>query len=331
MRLAAGTAAHVRVPATSANLGPGFDSLGLALAIYDDVRVKVIDSGLELHVEGEGCDAVARDDGHLVVHALRTALDRAGVPQPALRMWCRNAVPHGRGLGSSAAAVVAGVVAARALVAAGRPDSAKDPDGATGESVDDLTVATAIEGHPDNAAAALSGGLTIAWQADGSPRSVRLDPHPDLRPLVVLADSALSTSHARSLLPSVVPHADAAFNAARSALLVEALCRRPELLLPATQDRLHQRQRAAASPTTAALVEALRADGLPAVVSGAGPSVLVLAVRGQRLDGVEVADAVRYRVERVAGTGWLVLDSGVDRSGARSLTDTDRGVGADRQ
>ena len=289
---------RVRVPATSANLGPGFDSLGLALDLHDEVVVRVIADGTRVRVRGEGADEVPCGEEHLVVRALRHALKVAGAEQPdGLELVCDNAIPHGRGLGSSAAAVVAGVLAARCLL----PDpSALDDDAA-------LVVATELEGHPDNAAAALLGGATIAW-TDDRPRAVRVEPHPDLVALVAVPDARLATHHARAVLPVEVPHDDAAANVARSALLVEALTRRPDLLLPATEDRLHQRQRAGAMPATVQLVGALRERGLAAVVSGAGPTVLVLSTTGRaEADAAVLAEAVvpgwrtrRLGVQRVA-------------------------------
>ncbi|WP_460460551.1 homoserine kinase, partial [Angustibacter peucedani] len=261
---------RVRVSATSANLGPGFDSLGLALGLHDEVEVRLGGApGARVQVVGEGAGEVGEGDEHLVVRAVRVGLAAAGHDADVvLDLLCRNEIPHGRGLGSSAAAVVAGLVAARGL---------------TGDVLDDdrlLALATDLEGHPDNAAAALLGGLTLAWTDADGPRAVRLEPHPDVAVLVLVPTSRLATHHARSVLPASVTHEDAAANSARAALLVHALTTRPELLLPATEDRLHQRQRSAAMPETVGLVDRLRADGRAAVVSGAGPSVLVLGPRG---------------------------------------------------
>ena len=290
----------VSVPATSANLGPGFDALGLALELRDVVRARREPAGtLAVHVTGEGETSVPRDASHLVVRAAHAAWDALGEPRAGLSLWCTNVVPHGRGLGSSAAAAVAGVLAARAL--AGAPD---DPAAA-------LAVATALEGHPDNAAAALLGGVTIAWSGGSgpaSPRAVRVAPSPDLRASVLVPDVELSTETARGLLPASVPHGDAALTAGRAALLVEALSRRPDLLLDATEDRLHQSYRAPAMPATAGLVTALRAQGWAAVVSGAGPSVLVLSSVGRGPD----PEALR----RLAGPGWRVLEPGLAPAGA---------------
>jgi homoserine kinase len=260
---------RVRVPATSANLGPGFDALGLALSLYDDVVVRVADEGLFVDVAGEGADTVPRTRRHLVVRALHAGFEALGGQPRGLEVVCANRIPHGRGLGSSAAAIVAGLAAARALVLGGA------------ETLDDdalLALAAELEGHPDNVAACLLGGLTLAWTpADGPAQAVRLPVSPALRPVVFVPTTSSSTAKARKMLPATVPHTDAARNAARSALLVHALATDPGLLLAATEDRLHQQYRAASQARTAGLVEALRANGVPAVVSGAGPSVLAFA------------------------------------------------------
>jgi homoserine kinase len=290
----------VSAPATSANLGPGFDALGLALELRDVVRARREPAGtVAVHVTGQGQASVPRDESHLVVRAAHAAWDAMGEPRSGLTLWCTNVVPHGRGLGSSAAAAVAGVLAARAL--AGAPD---DPVAA-------LAIASALEGHPDNAAACLLGGLTIAWTPGGepaAPRAVRVQPAPDLHATVLVPDGELSTETARGLLPASVPHVDAAYTAGRAALLVEAVSRRPDLLLEATEDRLHQAYRAPAMPATADLVTALRAQGWAAVVSGAGPTVLVLSASDR------LADPETLRA--VAGPRWQVLEPGLAAAGA---------------
>jgi len=290
-------AVRIRVPATSANLGPGFDSLGLALSLHDEVEVRLTSGGLSLEVAGEGADSVPRDEGHLVVRALRAAFDHLGAQPPGLALRCVNRVPHGRGLGSSAAAIVAGVTAARALVVDG--DQRLDEDAALG-------LAAALEGHPDNVAACLLGGFTVAWSEAGRARAVRLDAVPELTAVVFTPTATLSTVIARGLLPAQVPHADAAGNAARAALLVAAMTTRPDLLLAATEDRLHQAYRAPAMPETAALVSRLREAGVAAVVSGAGPTVLaLLAPASTSLDPAAVAPA-----------GWSVRRLAVEPTGA---------------
>lgn len=290
---------RVRVPATSANLGPGFDALGLSLGLYDDVVVRIADSGLHVDVAGEGAGEVDLGKKHLVVRALRATFDALGGQPRGLELVCANRIPHGRGLGSSAAAIVAGVTAARHLVLGGIADE------------DALALAASLEGHPDNVAACLLGGLTVAWAdaaAPGGVSAVRLEPHAELAPIALVPTTKLATSKARRLLPSTVPHADAAANAGRAALLTEALCRRPELLLAATEDRLHQSYRAPAMPRTATLLRALRDAGVAAVVSGAGPTVLALVLAGD--------DAARKTVELVTPRGFTAVPLTVDRAGA---------------
>ncbi|MBY8873414.1 homoserine kinase [Micromonospora sp. PLK6-60] len=259
---------RVRVPATSANLGPGFDALGLALGLHDDVAAEVTTApGVRVSVTGEGAGELPADDRHLVAAAMRRTFDALGGQPAGLSLECVNRIPQARGLGSSSAAIVAGVLLARALVA----------DGV--ERLDDaaaLRLAAEIEGHPDNVAPCLLGGFTIAWTEPSGARAVSLPVADAVRPTVfVPADRGL-TATARAALPLAVPHGDAARNAGRAALLVHALAAAPELLLPATEDRLHQDYRAGGMPGTAALVGALRAAGVAAVVSGAGPTVLAL-------------------------------------------------------
>jgi homoserine kinase len=268
---------RVRVPGSSANLGPGFDALGLALGLHDEIEVAVAPDGVEVEVAGEGAGRVPCDDAHLVVRAMRTTRDLVGDAPPGLRMRCRNAVPHSRGLGSSAAAAVAGAVAA--VVLAGR-----DPEL---ESDVLLQVSAGMEGHADNAAASLMGGFVVAWETGGTrPRydAVRLEAHPGIRPVALVPGVESLTSTTRGLLPERVPLADAAFTGGRTALAVLAFTERPDLLLPATEDRLHQPYRRSAYPESAALVDELRAAGVPAFVSGAGPTVLALTDDGRPPD-----------------------------------------------
>jgi homoserine kinase len=286
---------RVRVPATSANLGPAFDSAGLALGLYDDVVVRVADRGLTVDVAGEGAETLPRDKRHLVVKALRATFDALGGQPRGLEVVCANRIPQARGLGSSSAAIVAAVVAARALVLGGEEDL--DDDGA-------LALATELEGHPDNVAACLRGGLTFAWTSDRV-HVHRVDVHPDLAPVAFVPSVKASTKKVRGLLPETVPHADAAANSARTALLALALTRSPELLLAATEDRLHQSYRASAMPRSATLVAGLRAEGVPAVISGAGPTVLALATRA-------TVEAVVARAPR----GFEALPLAVDVAGA---------------
>ncbi|MBV9096087.1 MAG: homoserine kinase [Streptosporangiaceae bacterium] len=303
---------RVRVPATSANLGPGFDALGLALTLRDEVEAWTSQSGLSIEISGEGAELAGAGERHLVVRAMRAAFAVTGARPPGIGLRCLNRIPHGRGLGSSAAAIVAGILAARALSG---PGAGKLPDDAL------LGLAAALEGHPDNVAACLAGGLAIAWTVAGQPRMARLEPRAQVTPVACIAPSPLGTELARRLLPDMVPHRDAAANAGRSALLVAALTERPadaEVLLAATEDRLHQDYRAAAMPDTLALLRSLRAAGIPAVVSGAGPSLL--AFLGPR-------EGPRYRhdrgslgsIVRKTGIAWRVTTLDIERHGARVL------------
>jgi homoserine kinase len=269
------TEVRVRVPASSANLGPGFDSLGLALGLYDDIEVSVAPDGVTVEVDGEGAGQVPCDDAHLVVRAMRTTWAITGDAPTGLRMRCRNAIPHSRGLGSSAAAAVGGAVAA--VVLAGR-DAELERDTI-------LQVTAGMEGHADNAAASLLGGFVVAWETVGNTaerfHAVRLDVHPDIRPVAFVAGAESLTSTTRGLLPLQVPLADAAFTGSRTALSVLAFTQRPELLMPATEDRLHQGYRRPAYPESADLVDALRAQGVAAAISGAGPTVLAFTTDGR--------------------------------------------------
>ncbi|KAA9089921.1 homoserine kinase [Microbacterium radiodurans] len=271
----------VRVPATSANLGPGFDTLGLALSVYDELIVTQLDRpGLEIAVSGEGADDVPTDASHLVVRAMAYAYEAFGRTLPGIRLEAVNAIPHGRGLGSSGAAVVAGLLAAKGLLA-GEVEIGEDAL---------LRLATELEGHPDNVAPALFGGLTIAWVDERGPQHKKLLVHRGVAPLVFVPEFTMSTSVARGLAPLQVTREDAVFNLSRSALLIAALTQSPDLLLAATEDKLHQSYRAQAMLETDRLVRALRAEGFAAVVSGAGPSVLVLADGpGRRLLAAEIA------------------------------------------
>ncbi|MBC7632479.1 homoserine kinase [Aeromicrobium sp.] len=279
----------VRTPASSANLGPGFDALGLALSMYDDVTAEVIPEGLEIQVEGEGSGGVPLDDGHLVVRAMRAAFDLLGERPAGLRLSCVNAIPHGRGLGSSAAAIVGGILLARALVDAG--DTRLDGLAA-------YQLAADLEGHPDNVAAAMFGGLTIAWNEGAAAEVQRL--HTEVDVTVFVPPGAVSTEKARGLLPESVPHRDAALNAGRAALLIAALTSAPERLISATEDRIHQSYRSTAMPDSYKLLQQLRVEGVPTIISGAGPTVLSFA-RG-------VADR--------APAGWSAHELSVDQIGA---------------
>ena len=300
-----GRSVTVRVPATSANLGPGFDTLGLALALYDELTVTVRqEPGAHVEVIGVGAGEVPTDESNLVVTAIKHTFDAYGLELPGLTVIAHNSIPHGRGLGSSGAAIVSGIMAAKGLLA-----------GIVEIDADALLrLATQMEGHPDNVAPALFGGLTIAWTTPDGPRNKKLIVHRGVSPVVFVPELTMSTALARSLQPVTVPHADAIFNVSRSALLIAALIQSPELLLAATEDRLHQDYRASAMPETNALIQVLRQNGFAAVVSGAGPSLLVLASDpAQRLVAAEL-------VAKNSTTRWQSLMLAVDFKGATVIS-----------
>lgn len=279
----------VRVPGTSANLGPGFDALGLALSLYDNLIAQITDGGLRVDVEGEGADGVPLDENHLVVKAMYATFDLLGVKPEGLSLTCRNSIPHGRGLGSSSAAIVGGIVTARALVEGGK------------DRLDDQAayqLATDLEGHPDNVAAALFGGLTIAWIQGAAAAVARRDV--TTRVTVFVPPVAVETEVARALIPETISHRDAAANAGRAALLVAALDGAPEFLFAATEDRLHQSFRAGVMPDSYKLLRQLRAEGVPTIVSGAGPTVLSFATG----------------LDDWAPSGWATFELDADARGA---------------
>lgn len=293
--LPTGLRASAVVAASSANLGPGFDSLGLALSLYDEISVETTDSGLTIEVEGQGAGQVPLTADHLVVRAVQRGLDAAGLRVSGLKVKCRNAIPHSRGLGSSAAAVVGGLAVVNGFAV--QADS-------TELSIDDLVqLSSEFEGHPDNAAAAVLGGAVVSWAVDGSDPvrydAAHLQLHPDIRLFPAVPETRSSTAATRGLLPDHVSHGDARFNLARAAMLVVALTERPDLLWEATGDRLHQTQRAPAMPASAEYLQLLRRSGVAAVLSGAGPAVIALT------DGSDLpAEALAYG----AANGFTVTE-----------------------
>lgn len=270
--LPAGLTGTSEVAASSANLGPGFDSMGLALGLYDQIVVETTDAGLIVEVTGEGAGQVPAGPEHLVVAAIHRGLEVAGFHAAGLVVRCRNAIPHSRGLGSSAAAVVGGLATVNALVAQVNSEPFTDAQL--------IQLSSEFEGHPDNAAAAVLGGAVVSWTEAGSGTpdysAARLRLHPDIRLFPGIPEVRSSTAETRVLLPGQVSHDAARFNVSRAALLVVALTERPDLLMAATEDVLHQPQRAAAMPASAEYLRVLRACGVPAVLSGAGPAVLAL-------------------------------------------------------
>ena len=311
--LVAGSSVRVRVPASSANIGPGFDSIGLALGIWDECDATVTsEPGLRIDIAGEGAGDVPRNELNLIHRAMLFAWQRLGVQAPAgLHLSSRNAVPQCRGLGSSATSIVAGVVAAQGLcdIATGA-DTVGDGSERSFDHAFTNNTAAALEGHPDNSSASVFGGMTLSWTDDDEPgqiHTVSLDVSADVIPLVFVPATKLSTASARAVLPVLVPHALAARNSGRAALLVEAVTRRPDVLLAATREWLHQEQRRPAFSESMALLDVLRAKGHAAVISGAGPSVLVLTTPAGLQDARSQCD----------GTVWRVLQPGIPESGAR--------------
>ena len=286
--------AAIQDQATSANLGPGYDCAGLALSLVDVLEAELLDTGdLLIDVEGEGADSVPRDDTHLVVKSMARGFAEAGSQISGLRLRCKNSIPHGRGLGSSSAAIVGGLVLARELM----------PNGARVLSDSRLvSLASELEGHPDNVAPAVLGGLTVAWTKDGVGNAVRISPNPRLQPVLAIPESPLATERARELLPPTVTHSDAAANAARAALLVPAMTTHLELLLEATMDLLHQDYRRFAYPQSYALMSALRAMGIPSMISGAGPTVIALGISDTHLDGIAVQAHVSKALANLGGS-----------------------------
>ena len=262
------TLAQVSVPATSANLGPGFDCLGLALELRDRYAAQILDEPtFDVDVSGEGADELKKDKSHLVIRSMLRGFEHMGQKPRGIALRALNVTPHGRGLGSSSSAIIGGLALARSLVHGGEALLTDD---------EMIALATELEGHPDNVAAAVLGGATIAWIENGEGRSITIPVHEKIKALAFIPTTTLSTSKARKILPESIPHAAAAANAGKSALLVEALSHRPDLLYVATEDQIHQSYRASAMPKSMELVNRLRGAGVAAFISGAGPTVLVL-------------------------------------------------------
>ena len=279
---ATGPRVTVRVPATSANLGPGFDSLGLALDLCDEVTAEATSgTAVTVEVQGEGEGTVALDERHLVAATMLRTFKHLDLTAPGLKLKCRNRIPHARGLGSSSAAIVAGIMLADALAGAGMSRGEK------------LALASAIEGHPDNVAPCILGGFTIAYSTEDGAKAVSLDPSPRIHPWVFVPSAKGLTSVARAALPEKVPHLDAVFNVSRAALLVAAVSRQPSRLFEATDDRLHQSYRAKGMPESTHLLRELRSAGIAAAISGAGPTVLALTVDDARVPEAPAGFTVR--------------------------------------
>ena len=298
---------QVQVPATSANLGPGFDCFGLALDLHDRYVAQILDEpGLDIDVAGEGATTLPRTEKNLLIKAMYKGFDFLGGKPKGIAVRALNVIPHGRGLGSSASAIVGGLVLARALVLTG---SDKMSDDAL------LDLATAMEGHPDNVSAAIFGGANLAWQesqrGDVVAQALNFEVDPRIGALAFVPATELSTSKARKMLPESIPHSEAVKNSTNVALLVQALQHRPDLLLAATEDYLHQAYRKDAMPNSFALMTKLRKAGVAAFISGAGPTVLVLHTGGE----TEAAE-----LERAAGDKFHMIALGISRSGVSVIT-----------
>jgi homoserine kinase len=296
----------VEVPATSANVGPGFDCFGLALDWRERVNLAVIEEGFRIEVSGEGAAELPRDESHLIIRAALIGLADLGVSAPGLWLGCRNTIPHARGLGSSSAAIVAGLLAASGLA-----QVQVTPDWL-------LRHANAIEGHPDNVAAAIYGGFVLAYQGRAGVRAAQGHVDASIGAALFIPETSVATKVARGLLPETVPHVDAVANSGRAALLVHALAAEPELLYDATCDWLHQGYRETAMPRSYELIKSLRGQGFAAVISGAGPSVLVL---GRHADLVTLQDqqAAGFRL-RLSDIGSAAVILEPDASGVRDHT-----------
>ena len=294
---------QVQVPATSANLGPGFDSLGLALALQDRYIAQVLDEQIiDIDISGEGADALPRNEKNLVIKSMYKGFEFLGGKPRGIALRALNVIPHSRGLGSSASAIVGGLSLARALVLGGNERMSND---------DMLNLANEMEGHPDNVAAAIFGGATIAWQelqhGHNVALSVQLVVDPRISAVAFIPSTSVSTSKARRMLPDLITHADAVKNSAHTALLVHALQHRPDLLHTATEDFLHQSYRADAMPSSFTLLMKLRRAGVAAFISGAGPTILVLHTGGS----AEVDE-----LTRAAGDTFTAMALGISRTGA---------------
>lgn len=278
----------VRVPATAANLGPGFDCLGLALELHNTVSLAPA-RRTTISVDGAGAESLPQSRDNLVFRAVAAVYDRVGKPVPPLRLHCQNNIPLGRGLGSSAAAAVGGLAAANHLL--GQPISPEEL----------LALAAQLEGHPDNAAPALLGGCQVVVKDGEAFRTVSVPLPAKLKAILFIPDFEMPTAQARGLLPSQVSRGDAVYNIGRAALLAAALATgKLELLRTATQDRLHQEARQALFPAMPVLFRAaLEAGALGACLSGAGPTVLALSTQ----KGQAIARALAGAAQRAGLAG----------------------------
>ena len=298
---------QVQVPATSANLGPGFDCLGLALTMHDRYMAQVMDEpGVDIDVTGEGAESIPTTDKNLVIKAMYKGFDFLGGRPRGIALRQLNVIPHGRGLGSSAAAIVGGLVLARGLVLGGNERMSNE---------DMLNIANEMEGHPDNVSAAIFGSANLAWQESQRghvvAQALNFEVDPRIGALAFVPSTEFSTSKARKMLPESIPYSDAVKNSSNVAVLVQALQSRPDLLLGATEDYLHQSYRKDAMPNSYALMTKLRKAGVAAFISGAGPAVMVLHTGG---------DSEAAELERAAGEKFQMISLGISRTGVSLIT-----------
>lgn len=298
-------AVKVRVPATIANLGPGFDALGVAISVHLEISIEPRRDSMEITIEGEGADELPKDETNLVVRSMNAFFDHIGRQPPGYAVHIKNPIPLAAGLGSSAAAVVGGLYAARAIT------------GGIIHQAELLQLATQLEGHPDNVLPALVGGLVVCYRGDADDlRHLRIEPSDRLVPIVAVPREQLHTSRARSVLPADVTFEDAQFTAARAALLVAAIATGAgsDVLADAMDDRLHEPTRLGLMRETAAVHAEMKEAGLPVAIAGSGPSLLIIAPRPDAATRVE---QVR-RICRARNSGWRVFVSEWEPEGANS-------------
>jgi homoserine kinase len=299
-------AVKVRVPATVANLGPGYDALGVAIRMHLEVEIEPRRDSVDITIEGEGAEYLPADETNLVIRSMNTFFDHVGRRPPGFAVRVKNPIPLASGLGSSAAAVVGGLYAARGVTGRAVPQ------------IDMMQLAIDIEGHPDNVMPALLGGLIVCYRGhDGDePRWFRLEPNTRLVPIVAVPAEGFPTAEARKALPTDVAFADAQFTASRAALLVAAMTSGAgsDVLAEAMNDRLHEPHRLKLMPETAAVHAELRRGGLPVALAGAGPSLLLVVPRPEVATR---AEQIR-RICRERGTGWRVFVSEWESQGATS-------------
>lgn len=299
-------AVKVRVPATVANLGPGFDALGVAVQMHLEVDIEPRRDSVDIFIEGEGAEQLPADETNLVIRSMNTFFDHVGRRPPGFAVHVKNPIPLGSGLGSSAAAVVGGLFAARAVTSQTVPQSEM------------IELATSLEGHPDNIMPAFLGGLVVCYrgQDGGELRSYRLVPSSRLVPILAVPAEGFSTAKARKALPADVAFSDAQFTASRAALLVAAMSggAGSDVLAEAMNDRLHEPHRLKLMPETAAVHSELRDAGLAVALAGAGPSLLLVVPRPE---SATRAEQVR-RMCRERRSGWRVFVSEWEPEGARA-------------